>query len=61
MKLSHESPELKRKSRSGIPTPRNLLPAKGCSIAPWYYLIVLLEFFGSLIARANVSARSLAK
>jgi hypothetical protein len=37
MKLLHESPELKRKSRSGIPTLRNLLPAKACSIAPWYY------------------------
>jgi hypothetical protein len=38
MELCHESPDLKRESRAGLPTLRNLLPARSCSIAPWYYL-----------------------
>jgi hypothetical protein len=44
MKLSHESPELKRKSRSGIPTLRNLVPERAFSIAPWYYPTLSPDF-----------------
>jgi hypothetical protein len=37
MELLHDSPELKRESRAGIATVRNLIPERAFSIAPWYY------------------------